>query len=139
MKLKREFNWDGIGKIFQSYRNMRGLSQLQVSTAVDMTRASIANLERGKQKFPIEKLQAVAEELDLNVEIFITEGSAVNGYCLLQQGSPVIIGDTQEEVIREAVRQGLGKNREDLIRNGFAISNIMWGVPNEEKSLAQAS
>lgn len=136
---KSGFDWNGIGHIFQSFRNLRNMSQLEVSKAVDMTRASIANLERGGQKLPIDKLQQVAEVLGVNVELFITEGTVVNGYGLMYKGSPVIIGDSIDEVVREAANQNYGKTQAEQEKNGYKISNIMWGVPEETESVAKAS
>jgi transcriptional regulator with XRE-family HTH domain len=57
----------GLGKTVRALRKMRGLTQEQLATACELSRASIANIEVERQNIPINTLQSIANALGYEV------------------------------------------------------------------------
>ncbi|KUP25800.1 helix-turn-helix transcriptional regulator [Paenibacillus sp. DMB5] len=60
--------YEDIGKRIRKVRENSKLTQEELAKLVNLTRASITNIERGKQKIPIDNLYYFA--IVLNVDIF---------------------------------------------------------------------
>jgi len=56
-----------IGQRLKRARELAGLSQNDLAYLVCMSRASIANLEAGRQDMPITRLALIAQMVDLDV------------------------------------------------------------------------
>lgn len=54
-----------VGKMVREARKQRGLSQADLAAAVDLTRTSISNIEKGRQKFLLHTFFEFAETLDV--------------------------------------------------------------------------
>lgn len=55
-----------VGAILREYRERRGLLQQQVAASTNLTRSSIANIERGAQRTPLHVWLAVCQALGAN-------------------------------------------------------------------------
>ena len=66
--------YDAIGLRIQELRKGQ-LTQEELGDLVGLSRASIANLEAGRQRTSLHHLYAIAEALDVNVGDVLPEGS----------------------------------------------------------------
>lgn len=62
-----------IGKLIKKARTHKGLTQQELSDSVNLTRASIANLERGNQKISIYALYEIADALKVSPQSLLPE------------------------------------------------------------------
>lgn len=60
---------DRIGLRIMALRKMAGLTQEQLSERAGLQRSHIAKIERGKYAVTFETIQAIAEALDMTVDI----------------------------------------------------------------------
>ncbi|MFZ7947255.1 MULTISPECIES: helix-turn-helix domain-containing protein [Bacillaceae] len=62
-----------IGSLIKKARKLKGLTQEELSKAIDLSRASIANIERGNQKISIYTLYQIAEVLKVSPQSLLPE------------------------------------------------------------------
>jgi transcriptional regulator with XRE-family HTH domain len=62
-----------IGRSVQALRKQRGMTQAALASLVGLTRASIVNIERGRQKFLVHTLVQMARALDVPPASFLSE------------------------------------------------------------------
>lgn len=60
-----------IGARIRKTRERTGLSQSFVATQIDVTRASISNVEAGRQRIPLDRLYQIAAVLQVPVASFL--------------------------------------------------------------------
>ena len=63
--MKPEDIYEEVGRNIRRYRDGARRTQEQVAAAIGMSRASLANIEVGRQKVRLHHLYAIAEALDL--------------------------------------------------------------------------
>lgn len=68
-----------LGERVLSARRHMGISQQQLAERVGLTRTSITNLERGRQKIQIHTLYAIAEALGVGPETLLPASPAASG------------------------------------------------------------
>jgi transcriptional regulator with XRE-family HTH domain len=90
-----------IGAAIRQARDAKGMSQSQVAERIGMARASVANLEAGRQGIPFPTLAAVVQVLGIDLAPLIalvelppvphqvTMQSAVEVTCLTCGGAPL--------------------------------------------------
>ena len=64
-----------IGRRIRRLRKAAGQTQEQLATQVGVSRASIANIEAGRQNFLLHNIYAIAEALDLGTPVSLLPGS----------------------------------------------------------------
>jgi transcriptional regulator with XRE-family HTH domain len=71
--------YEGLGRRLQSLRKKRGLTQEQLGArlAPQVTRASIANIESGKQRVLAHTIAQLADALEASIDELLRERSAV--------------------------------------------------------------
>lgn len=139
---KSNIDWKHLGRVFAAARNSKNISQQTASELLNVTRASIANFERGNQKFPIERLMELSELYDLQLDLFIVEGLVCRAMGLVDVkiNLPIMVAASKEELLSDAKAQGYGKDEEELLQKGFFVSPMAWGTPNPETTaIAKAS
>lgn len=57
--------YSAVGKKIRSHRTDKGFSQEQIAEAVHLTRTSIVNIEKGRQRTPLHLLFAIARFLHI--------------------------------------------------------------------------
>lgn len=77
MILLEEILYSEIGNLIKKTRLLRKLTQADLSDKVGLTRASITNIERGKQKISIHTLYLIADVLNISPQSLIPEPSAL--------------------------------------------------------------
>lgn len=60
-----------LGARIRAAREQRGLSQVQLADAVGLSRASLSNVENGKQRLLAHNLVAIAQALDMDPGTFL--------------------------------------------------------------------
>ena len=60
-----------FGELVRRYRNRLSLSQVQLGTAIGLTRASIANIETGRQRIPLHHLFRIASALKIEIDVLL--------------------------------------------------------------------
>lgn len=66
-----------IGSRIREYRKKTQLSQEDLAFEVDVSRTSIVNIERGRQRLPIHLLWNIADVLDVEPSSFLPEREQV--------------------------------------------------------------
>ncbi|WP_316568859.1 helix-turn-helix transcriptional regulator [Neobacillus sp. YIM B06451] len=67
-----------IGKLIKKARLLRNLTQQELSESINITRASIANIERGNQKISLLTLYEVAESLNVSPKSLLPDLEVLN-------------------------------------------------------------
>ncbi|MCG7400388.1 helix-turn-helix domain-containing protein [Caballeronia zhejiangensis] len=62
-----------VGETIRTRRKRLSLTQDQLATKMQMSRASLANIEAGRQKILLHHLYSFAEALELDVKDFLVE------------------------------------------------------------------
>ena len=66
---QRQKTRDRIGQRIAAWRKLAGLSQEQLSERAGLQRTHISRIEAGKYAVTLETIQAIAEALDMTVDI----------------------------------------------------------------------
>jgi transcriptional regulator with XRE-family HTH domain len=65
--------YQALGNRIRTARTQRGLSQLQLAEAVNLTRSSLSNVEHGKQRVLAHVLVAIGQALDVDPVVFLSD------------------------------------------------------------------
>ena len=63
------YRW--FGQLVRRHRDRLNLSQAQIADAVGLTRASVANIETGRQRIPLHQLFRLAGALQVDVDALL--------------------------------------------------------------------
>lgn len=64
-----------IGRKVRAWRISQNLTQQQLSRLVGLARSSIANIELGKQRVSLHKLEVIAKKLNTTINDLSTNGN----------------------------------------------------------------
>jgi transcriptional regulator with XRE-family HTH domain len=67
-----------VGKRVRSYRDIKGLTQADISEKTKINRATISNIESGKQQVSLQYLYLIARELDTEISTFLPSLKELN-------------------------------------------------------------
>jgi transcriptional regulator with XRE-family HTH domain len=90
-----------IGIRVRRTRKQQGWSQIDLAHAVGLARASIANLEAGRQRPPVHVVLLIAKTLDVPLSALLPSGPELDKFVKVQ--SPVIDLDGQSTSTHEFV------------------------------------
>lgn len=62
-----------LGRAIRDAREARGMTQLELSAKVSLSRPAIANIEAGRQAMPVDNLCAIARALDVTAGYLLGE------------------------------------------------------------------
>ncbi|MCL4498787.1 MAG: helix-turn-helix domain-containing protein [Chloroflexi bacterium] len=94
-----------VGKAIRRLREERGLTQTDLGTAVGLTRTSISNVEKGRQKMLLHTFYDVAETLMADLSTILPrQGQAITSE---EQKLPTNISPSEREFIETGL--GMGK------------------------------
>ena len=62
-----------LGPLIREHRQQLGLTQEQLSSQLGISRASLANMETGRQRLLLHQLYGLADKLDIKVEALLPE------------------------------------------------------------------
>lgn len=68
-----------IGKLIKRYRSLNNMTQEQLSAKVNLTRASITNIERGQQKISIYTLHLISKSLKISPDKLLPKMDQIEG------------------------------------------------------------
>jgi transcriptional regulator with XRE-family HTH domain len=60
-----------FGQLVRQHRERLGLNQAEIGEAIGLTRASIANIETGRQRIPLHHLYSLARALKVDVHALL--------------------------------------------------------------------
>jgi len=104
-----------LGERIAYERQRRGLTQLQLSKAIGLTRASVTNIELGRQRVPVHTLAAIAVQLGLDIPTLLNPTEPDPQETKLRQA--VVTWAAEVETTRLAHREAkdqLSRAKEDL-------------------------
>lgn len=62
-----------MGDLVRQHREKQGLSQAALSKRVGLSRASVANIEKGRQRIPLHHLYRLAQALGVNAHTLLPD------------------------------------------------------------------
>lgn len=89
-----------VGERVQRLRRKADLTQEGLANRVSMTRTSITNLEKGRQKLPLHQLLHVAEALDVDLKDLIPAREELG----IAKTIKIRVGETEAEVLPKTAR-----------------------------------
>jgi len=95
-----------IGQKIRQTREAKGLSQQKVANRLGLSRASVVNIEAGRQKTPVHVLWEIALILDTEIQIFLPIQRD-----LIQNEEVSVLDDEAIRVIEEAASDDLQTRR----------------------------
>jgi transcriptional regulator with XRE-family HTH domain len=87
--------YEEVGRRLRRARLDAGLTQQELSDRVELSRASIANIEAGRQQFPLHALMLFARALDVKPESLLPSAELVDAEPVLP--SPEMVEGLDEE------------------------------------------
>ena len=90
-----------VGAEIRRLRLLNDLKQDQLAFRVGMSRASIANLEAGKQAIPLHHLVALARTLDTGIDALLPPGNSKRGQLPIASTAPESVLSFMRELARE--------------------------------------
>jgi transcriptional regulator with XRE-family HTH domain len=96
--------YEEVGRRLRRVRTEAGMTQKDLADAVDLSRASIANMEAGRQPFPAHMLFTLARALDVPVKDLLPDTSVLD----------------DPEALPEAVTDGLDEPEKNWVRKVLA-------------------
>jgi len=116
--IDKKIVYERVGKNIQQYRDIAKITQEALASALDVSRASIANYESGKQSIYISDLYKVAEFLNISI------------YDLLPTLDDIKAKSAPEQLINTA--KDLQEDERKEIKS--FIKNLTEGGKDERKS-----
>lgn len=98
-----------LGELVRAHRERLGRTQLAVAEATGLSRASIANIEKGRQRILLHQLYALAAALELKPTTLLPQGEKSQG-------------DSARPTLRSSVKLS-AKEREDLSKLVNSLSS----------------
>lgn len=72
--------YEFLGKRIRKHRRDRGHTQEELAKLISLSRTSVTNIERGRQRLPLHQLLQVAEALDCELHDLLPRRSQL-GFC----------------------------------------------------------
>ena len=119
-----------IGRRVARARTAAGLSQAKLAAKVKVTRTSVVNIERGRQRPPVHLLWAMAEALDVEAGSFLPRRRE-----LAERGAPVQLDATTVASIEQAARDDPATKR--LLLDFIQQATAKIDAPDAPAALAQ--
>lgn len=91
-----------FGQLVRRHRERLGLNQAEIGQAIGLTRASIANIETGRQRIPLHHLYSLAHALSVDVHALLPRaaGGASMGADREIQSAIELSSREQDDVAR---------------------------------------
>lgn len=90
-----------VGKSIKSARDKKGMSQHKLANAVKLTRTSITNIEKGRQKILLDTLWQIASILEVTIMEFIPNPQDIQ--VSLEAKLPENVSQDERAWIKEVV------------------------------------
>lgn len=107
MAVMRRF-YEEVGRRLRGARAEAGMTQHELATAVNLSRASIANIEAGRQPFPAHMLLVFARALDRSPDTLLPSTDLLD----------------QEAALPEAAIEGLDEQSKNWVRKILAPEKV---------------
>jgi transcriptional regulator with XRE-family HTH domain len=110
MEYKEEAFYRWVGETIASIRKQKNLTQAELAKLLDLSRASVANIEKGRQCPPLFTIWSIAEILGVEAQELLP---------LKNEHLP-----TKEEILEQAVEQSKKIEVEDTSRLSDFLKNL---------------
>lgn len=99
-----------IGSRVRRARRKRGLNQIDLASATNLTRSSIANLEAGRQRPPLHVAVLIAQVLDVPVDALLPSGEELDELGMVQTPEIDLEGQSPSahDFVTAALRRATG-------------------------------
>lgn len=67
--------YEELGRLVRQHRERLGISQEALAQAIELSRASVANIETGRQRIPLHHLYRLARALKVEAEALLPRGA----------------------------------------------------------------
>jgi transcriptional regulator with XRE-family HTH domain len=91
-----------IGKRIKDMREHKNISQEELSKKIGLTRTSITNIEKGRQRLLVHTLINIAQELSINVNTLLPSFEEPFNKVLNE------LSDTHKRTVQEFLKEGGG-------------------------------
>lgn len=102
-----------IGQLIKKARVLSGLTQQDLSEEVNLTRASITNIERGKQKISMYTLYLIANALNISPKSLLPEQSILQKSESPLYGNLTVIKNKTTKEEFEWIKNVISKSKVD--------------------------
>src|SRR5574337_545304 len=92
--------YSAFGRLVRKHRERLGLTQDQLSQRVGLSRTSITNIERGRQKVLLHQVFMLAESLEANPEALLPTLQAGQRSKRLSNSRPVVNSQLNRPMLR---------------------------------------
>lgn len=100
-----------VGKMIKKYRVQAGFTQAELASRIEMTRSSVANIEAGRQRFPLHVLAQLSEILDSQPSVLIPAKSYFTASAALSKETHAELDEISSTARRFVENAILGSRR----------------------------
>jgi transcriptional regulator with XRE-family HTH domain len=94
-----------IGRLIQQTRRAKGVTQARLASAVGLSRTSVTNIERGRQKILVHTLYAIAETLGVDIHQLVAPGGKMRPH--LEHQVPADVSPKVKKLISAMVQKNV--------------------------------
>lgn len=94
-----------IGQRVRDFRDLQGVTQAQIATETNINRATISNIESGKQQVSIQYLYLIAKVLNTEISTFLPSLKELN--MLVDDGLSIINEQLDDQEVSEATKNSI--------------------------------
>lgn len=95
-----------FGKLVRGYRRRRDVTQLQLGERVGLTRTSITNIEKGRQKVLLHQVFQFADALQVNPEMLLPRQITREAESQIEEKLPKDLRGPERDWIHRVVAAG---------------------------------
>ena len=114
-------NYITIGKRIREIRKKRKISQFALSEIIDKTPTLVSYIESGIRGMSLETIVAIANALDVSVDILLSDNLAINSQSFMYDIAEIMSGLTVYE--RTVIIESMKSLKEALRENRYLIAN----------------
>jgi len=114
-------NYITIGKRIREIRKKRKISQFALSEIIDKTPTLVSYIESGIRGMSLETIVAIANALDVSVDILLSDNLAINSQSFMYDIAEIMSGLTVYE--RTVIIESMKSLKEALRENRYLLAN----------------
>jgi transcriptional regulator with XRE-family HTH domain len=118
-----------VGKIIRTERELAELTQDELAVQVGLTRTSITNIEKGRQRIQLHTLYAIADELNISAFDLLPSSAAVD-LSTVERLLPKGLLPEEQEWVKSVLSveggiAGSGGRKEGTLKQGITPSDLL--------------
>jgi transcriptional regulator with XRE-family HTH domain len=100
-----------FGQLVREHRQALGMKQAALAEALGLSRTSITNLERGRQRIQLHQIFSVAEALGIDVDVLLPRRRSSAPTATMETNLPKNLNIAERHWVHDVVRE-IGANTE---------------------------